>query len=75
MEKILLWITYSKEVYWCVMCKCSVENVDNLLMHCLVAMELWDFAKSLVVQLAPPVFPTDTRPRFKSPLPHSNRRF
>lgn len=56
-------------VYWCVMCKCSGENVDNLLLHCLVAMELWDFAKSLVIQLAPPVFPTNTCLGFKSPFP------
>jgi hypothetical protein len=28
-------------VYWCYMCKMSVESIDCLLLHCEVAIELW----------------------------------
>ena len=26
---------------WCFMCKCNGESVDHLLLHCLVATDLW----------------------------------
>ena len=28
----------------CIMCKCSRETVEHLLLHCSIAQELWSFA-------------------------------
>jgi hypothetical protein len=28
----------------CIMCKCSCETVEHLVLHCLIAQELWSFA-------------------------------
>jgi hypothetical protein len=30
-------------VGWCCLCRCSGENVAHLLLHCLVARELWNY--------------------------------
>jgi hypothetical protein len=30
-------------VNWCVMCKCSIKTLDHLLLHCLMAVESWNF--------------------------------
>jgi len=35
-------------VEWCCMCKKSEESIDNLLLHCEVARELWSAIFSLV---------------------------
>ena len=32
---------------WCYMCKCNGESVDHLLLHCLVAMDMWAMVFSL----------------------------
>ena len=35
-------------IYWCYMCKCSGELVDHLLLHCLMAFEVWSFIFYLI---------------------------
>ena len=37
----------TKVVDWCYMCKCNSETVDNLFLHCLVAMNLWAMSLGL----------------------------
>ena len=38
-------------VRWCCMCRCSVEMMDHLLLHCTAAFNLWSFTfRSLGIQ-------------------------
>ena len=35
-------------VGWCCLCRCSEEMVDHLLLHCLVAAEIWEIGRAHV---------------------------